>query len=51
MALADFDRYAPGMALQLEAFDKALAAGMPRLGWKVGINVPEVLGQLKLRCL
>jgi 2-keto-4-pentenoate hydratase len=41
-------RFAPGMARQLERFREALAAGMPRLGWKIGINVPEVHRQLGL---
>jgi 2-keto-4-pentenoate hydratase len=47
--LPDRDRYAAGMARQLAAFRDALAAGMPRRGWKVGINVPEVLARLGLR--
>jgi 2-keto-4-pentenoate hydratase len=42
------ERFAPGMALQLERLREALAGGMPRRGWKVGINVPEVLGRLDL---
>ena len=48
MTLRDRERYAPGMKTQLDRFHAALADGMPRLGWKVGINVPEVLGHLKL---
>jgi 2-keto-4-pentenoate hydratase len=48
MTLHDYDRYAPGMKIQLDGYRAALAAGMPRRGWKVGINVPEVLEQLKL---
>jgi 2-keto-4-pentenoate hydratase len=36
------------MARQLERFRAARAAGMPRAGWKVGINVPEVLRRLDL---
>lgn len=36
------------MKVQLECFQQALTEGMPRLGWKVGINVPEILGHLKL---
>jgi 2-keto-4-pentenoate hydratase len=48
MTLHDYDRYAPGMKIQLDGYRQALAAGMPRRGWKVGINVPEVLEQLKL---
>jgi 2-keto-4-pentenoate hydratase len=34
--------FAAGMRLQLARLRAALAAGMPRLGWKIGINVPEV---------
>lgn len=37
------DAYRPGMQAQLAAYRARLAAGMPRLGWKLGINVPEVL--------
>jgi 2-oxo-3-hexenedioate decarboxylase len=33
---------------QLQCLDARLAAGMPRLGWKVGINVPEVQRKLGL---
>ena len=36
------------MAEQLQRLDARLAAGMPRLGWKVGINVPEVQRQVGL---
>jgi 2-keto-4-pentenoate hydratase len=43
--LMDQARYAPGMNAQLAAMDDA---GMARCGWKVGINVPEVLAQLGL---
>ncbi len=46
--LTDVDRYAPGMKEQLANLRAALASGMPRRGWKVGINVPEVLSHLKL---
>jgi 2-keto-4-pentenoate hydratase len=42
------DRFAAGMARQLERLRAALAAGMPRAGWKIGINVPEVLERLGL---
>jgi 2-oxo-3-hexenedioate decarboxylase len=35
-------------AEQLQAFRARRAAGMPRLGWKVGINVPEVQKKLGL---
>ncbi len=41
-------RFAPGMAMQLARFHDALAGGMPRRGWKIGINVPEMLGRLDL---
>jgi 2-keto-4-pentenoate hydratase len=46
--IPDRDRYAPGVARQLAALRAAQAAGMPRCGWKVGINVPEVLAGLGL---
>ncbi|MCP5059206.1 MAG: hypothetical protein GY937_21075 [bacterium] len=36
------------MELQLRSFAAARAEGMPRRGWKIGINVPEVLDQLSL---
>jgi 2-keto-4-pentenoate hydratase len=36
-------------AEQLQLLDARLAAGMPRLGWKVGINVPEVQRKLGLQ--
>jgi 2-keto-4-pentenoate hydratase len=42
------EKFAPGMVLQLARLREALAGGMPRRGWKIGINVPEVLGQLDL---
>lgn len=42
------DRFSNGMALQLAARRAALAAGSPRLGWKVGFNVPEVQKKLGL---
>jgi hypothetical protein len=34
--------YAAGLAAQIALLRSRLDAGMPRLGWKVGINVPEV---------
>jgi 2-keto-4-pentenoate hydratase len=46
--IPDRERYAPGMARQLAALRAAEAAGMPRCGWKLGINVPEVLAGLGL---
>jgi 2-oxo-3-hexenedioate decarboxylase len=36
------------MVEQLQLLDARIAAGMPRLGWKIGINVPEVQRQLGL---
>jgi 2-keto-4-pentenoate hydratase len=36
------------MAAQREAFARALAAGMPRAGWKVGLNVREMQEHLGL---
>jgi 2-keto-4-pentenoate hydratase len=36
------------MTEQLQRLDARLIAGMPRLGWKVGINVPEVQRQVGL---
>lgn len=48
MVLQDRDRYAPGMKAQLARFHGALSQGMPRMGWKVGINVPEILAHLRL---
>jgi len=47
-AMVDPEKFNPGMALQLARFQEALAEGMPRRGWKVGINVPEVLRDLEL---
>jgi 2-keto-4-pentenoate hydratase len=48
-AVPDRERYAPGMERQLARLREALAGGMPRCGWKIGINVPEVLRRLGLR--
>ena len=42
------DTLGDATAQQLQLLDARLAAGMPRLGWKVGINVPEVQRQLGL---
>jgi 2-oxo-3-hexenedioate decarboxylase len=36
------------MTAQLRRLDERLAAGMPRLGWKIGLNVPEVQRQVGL---
>jgi 2-keto-4-pentenoate hydratase len=47
--LEDLERYRAGTTAQLAALREALAGGMPRRGWKVGINVPEVLASLGLR--
>lgn len=41
-------RFAPGMERQLARWRSALEAGMPRRGWKIGINVPEVQSRLGL---
>lgn len=40
--------YAAGLAAQRAHFQARLAQGMPRRGWKVGINVPEVQQRLGL---
>ena len=37
-----------GMARQLRAFTVALSVGMPRLGWKIGINAPEAQKRMGL---
>jgi 2-keto-4-pentenoate hydratase len=42
------EKFEAGMARQLERFREALASGMPRRGWKIGVNVPEVLRRLDL---
>lgn len=42
------DALSEAMAEQLLQLDARLLAGMPRLGWKIGINVPEVQKQLGL---
>lgn len=39
---------ARGLSAQRDALRRALAEGMPRLGWKVGLNVPEVQARLGL---
>jgi 2-keto-4-pentenoate hydratase len=39
---------ARGMATQLDAWRAARAAGMPRAGWKVGLNFPEAQARLGL---
>ena len=36
------------MATQLQAFRDAIANGMPRLGWKIGLNDPRMLERLGL---
>jgi 2-keto-4-pentenoate hydratase len=36
------------MKAQLQTFRDALGAGMPRLGWKIGINDPKMLERLAL---
>ncbi len=37
-----------GMRRQLASFNHALAAGMPRIGWKIGFNDPAVQQRLSL---
>lgn len=37
-----------GMESQIEAFHAALASGMPRLGWKIGLNDPAAQQRLGL---
>jgi len=46
--LEDIERYRPGVTRQLAALEAALGDRMPRRGWKVAINVPEVLRSLDL---
>ena len=38
--------YGAGMALQLTRLRDAIATGMPRFGWKVGLNVPAIQARL-----
>lgn len=40
--MATADQLQLGMAGQLARFEGALRGGMPRAGWKVGLNFPEV---------
>jgi 2-keto-4-pentenoate hydratase len=42
------ERFRAGMERQLAALDTALAGGMSRCGWKIGINVPEIQARLGL---
>ncbi|MGB4861841.1 MAG: hypothetical protein WBO97_05250, partial [Tepidiformaceae bacterium] len=37
-----------GMARQLERFREAIAVGMPRVGWKIGINDPAAQERIGL---
>jgi len=39
---------ARGLAEQRAALERALSSGMPRAGWKIGLNVPEVQQRLGL---
>jgi 2-oxo-hept-3-ene-1,7-dioate hydratase len=48
MSLIERDRWAHGMERQLARWRAARDAGMPRCGWKVGINVPEIQVRLGL---
>lgn len=41
-------RIAAGMSRQLAAFHESLAGGMPRLGWKIGINDPAAQERMGL---
>jgi 2-keto-4-pentenoate hydratase len=41
--------YTLGMSMQLDAMRARMASGMPRRGWKIGINVPEVQRALGLQ--
>jgi 2-oxo-hept-3-ene-1,7-dioate hydratase len=47
-AMADPASLDQAMALQLRRFRDALGRGMPRLGWKIGINDPRMLARLGL---
>ena len=42
------ERLDRGMQAQLRNFRDALTRGMPRLGWKIGINDPRMLARLGL---
>lgn len=42
------ERYEIALASQLAVLRARVAAGMPRCGWKVGINVPEIQAELGL---
>ncbi|HZP42889.1 MAG TPA: fumarylacetoacetate hydrolase family protein [Candidatus Binatia bacterium] len=48
MSFRDDPRIARGMAAQLARFHALLAAGHPRVGWKVGFNAPAVQRALGL---
>jgi len=37
-----------GLTAQRLAFQRALASGMPRAGWKIGLNVPDVQARFGL---
>jgi 2-oxo-hept-3-ene-1,7-dioate hydratase len=47
-AVADRSSIDRAMKAQVQRFRAALAAGMPRLGWKIGINDPKMLERLGL---
>ena len=49
MQIIDRESFASGMSEQRARLSAALRDGMPRAGWKVGINVPEVQSSLGLR--
>jgi 2-keto-4-pentenoate hydratase len=46
--IGDHNRWARALERQLARWRAARAAGMPRRGWKVGINVPEIQVRLGL---
>jgi len=46
--MAEGDRWVRGMERQLARWREARASGMPRRGWKVGINVPEIQARIGL---
>jgi len=44
----DITRLRTGVDLQLRRMRQALGSGMKRIGWKVGINVPEIQARMGL---
>ena len=43
------ERVAAAIRVQLEDWRKKLATGAERVGWKIGLNIPEVQERLGLR--